>query len=142
MRHADDGFLDDFDWFDGWCEAHFYLLEQKNYAGLVECCEQRLKRDPDDPHAVEALAEAHILNGQPQRTLALVTPYYEHEPDHPLYQLPNCFITPHIGSATANTRRVMAGIAIKNLIAGIQGKPLPYCVNPEVYNRFKMGPSS
>ena len=55
-------------------------------------------------------------------------------PDHPLYQLPNCFITPHIGSATVNTRRVMAGIAIRNLKAGIQGKPLPYCVNPEVYN--------
>ena len=57
-------------------------------------------------------------------------------PDHPLYQLPNCFITPHIGSATVNTRRVMAGIAIRNLKAGIQGKPLPYCVNPEVYNLF------
>jgi len=55
-------------------------------------------------------------------------------PDHPLYQLPNCFITPHIGSATVNTRRVMAGIAIRNLEAGIQGRPLPYCVNPEVYD--------
>jgi len=54
-------------------------------------------------------------------------------PDHPLYQLPNCFITPHIGSATVNTRKVMAGIAIRNLKAGIQGKPLPFCVNPEVY---------
>jgi len=54
-------------------------------------------------------------------------------PDHPLYQLPNCFITPHIGSATVNTRKVMAGIAIRNLKAGIQGEPLPYCVNPEVY---------
>ena len=54
-------------------------------------------------------------------------------PDHPLYELPNCFITPHIGSATVNTRRVMADIAIKNLQAGILGKPLPYCVNPEVY---------
>lgn len=54
-------------------------------------------------------------------------------PGHPLYKLPNCFITPHIGSATVNTRREMAGIAIKNLKAGIQGNPLPYCVNPEVY---------
>jgi lactate dehydrogenase-like 2-hydroxyacid dehydrogenase len=54
-------------------------------------------------------------------------------PGHPLFQLPNCFITPHIGSATINTRKVMADIAIKNLQAGIQGKPLPYCVNPEVY---------
>jgi hypothetical protein len=28
---------------------------------------------------------------------------------------------------------VMAGIAIRNLKAGIQGAPLPFCVNPEVY---------
>lgn len=55
-------------------------------------------------------------------------------PDHPLYKLPNCFITPHIGSATVNTRRAMAEIAISNLNAGILGNPLPYCVNPEVYN--------
>lgn len=55
-------------------------------------------------------------------------------PDHPLYQLSNCYITPHIGSATVNTRRVMADIAIQNLKAGIKGIPLPFCVNPEVYN--------
>ena len=55
-------------------------------------------------------------------------------PDHPLYQLPNCFITPHIGSATVNTRKVMADITIRNLVAGIQGNRLPFCVNPEVYN--------
>ncbi len=55
-------------------------------------------------------------------------------PDHPLYQLPNCFITPHIGSATVNTRRIMAGIAIRNLKTGIQGEQLPYCVNPEIYS--------
>lgn len=53
-------------------------------------------------------------------------------PDHPLYSLPNCFITPHIGSATVNTRKVMAGIALKNLEAGLQGRPLPFCANPEV----------
>jgi len=53
-------------------------------------------------------------------------------PDHPLYQLSNCFITPHIGSATINTRKEMASIAIRNLKAGIEGKPLPFCVNPEV----------
>jgi phosphoglycerate dehydrogenase-like enzyme len=55
-------------------------------------------------------------------------------PDYPLYQFPNCFITPHIGSATFNTRRVMAGIAIRNLKAGIQREQLPYCVNPEIYS--------
>lgn len=55
-------------------------------------------------------------------------------PDHPLYQLENCLITPHIGSATYQTRKTMAGIAIANLTAGIAGEPLPYCANPQVYD--------
>jgi glyoxylate reductase len=54
-------------------------------------------------------------------------------PDHPLYQLPNCLILPHIGSATQNTRRRMAELACENLLAGLEGKRLPHCVNPEVY---------
>jgi lactate dehydrogenase-like 2-hydroxyacid dehydrogenase len=55
-------------------------------------------------------------------------------PDHPLYQLDNCLITPHIGSATFNTRRTMADIAIKNILAGLEGRKLVHCVNPEVYS--------
>jgi lactate dehydrogenase-like 2-hydroxyacid dehydrogenase len=54
-------------------------------------------------------------------------------PSHPLYQLGNCLITPHIGSATENTRKTMARIALDNLKSGIHGTPLPYCVNPQVY---------
>ncbi len=54
-------------------------------------------------------------------------------PEHPLYQLPNCLIVPHIGSATWNTRRRMAELACQNLLAGLAGERLPNCVNPEVY---------
>jgi len=54
-------------------------------------------------------------------------------PDHPLFNLENCLITPHIGSATYQTRKSMAEIALRNLIAGLQGIPLPHCANPEVY---------
>lgn len=54
-------------------------------------------------------------------------------PDHPLFAMSNCLITPHIGSATWNTRRRMAELACQNLLAGLHGKRLPYCVNPEVY---------
>lgn len=54
-------------------------------------------------------------------------------PEHPLYQLPNCLILPHIGSATYHTRRRMAELACANLLAGLAGKPLPHCVNPEIY---------
>jgi len=54
-------------------------------------------------------------------------------PEHPLYKLDNCLITPHIGSATINTRKVMARIALENLNAGIRGLSLPHCVNPEIF---------
>ncbi|MBE0411157.1 MAG: D-glycerate dehydrogenase [Anaerolineales bacterium] len=54
-------------------------------------------------------------------------------PNHPLFELPNCLIVPHIGSATRNTRRKMAELACQNLLAGLVGERLPHCANPEVY---------
>ena len=51
--------------------------------------------------------------------------------DHPLVQMPNCIIVPHIASASAATRGKMAVIAAQNLIAGLTGKPLPCGLNPE-----------
>lgn len=49
-------------------------------------------------------------------------------PDHPLLNLPNALIVPHIGSASAWTRDQMALMAAENLIAGVQGRPLPHPV--------------
>jgi len=49
-------------------------------------------------------------------------------PTHPLYKLPNALILPHIGSATRPTRDQMSLLAVDNLIAGLQGKPLPKAV--------------
>jgi len=54
-------------------------------------------------------------------------------PDHPLFKLENCLITPHIGSATYQTRKSMAEIALRNLKAGLSDLPLEHCANPEVY---------
>ncbi len=62
---------------------------------------------------------------------------FEPEPiprDHPLLQLPNLIITPHIASASARTRQKMALIAADNLIAGLRGEKLAYCANPQVYH--------
>jgi lactate dehydrogenase-like 2-hydroxyacid dehydrogenase len=53
--------------------------------------------------------------------------------DHPLLSLSNCIIVPHIASASVATRTKMAVIAAENLLAGLQGRRLPYCVNPQVY---------
>jgi phosphoglycerate dehydrogenase-like enzyme len=55
-------------------------------------------------------------------------------PDHPLYSFPNCLIVPHIGSATWGARKRMAELACQNLLAGLEGRPLPHCANPEVYH--------
>jgi len=51
-------------------------------------------------------------------------------PDHPLFALPNVFVTPHIGSATRQTRERMAMYAARNLVEGLAGRPLPQIVNP------------
>jgi lactate dehydrogenase-like 2-hydroxyacid dehydrogenase len=55
-------------------------------------------------------------------------------PDDPLLSLPNVVVLPHIGSASVATRTRMAHMAADNLIAGLNGERLPYCINPEVYN--------
>ena len=54
-------------------------------------------------------------------------------PDHPLVSLRNCFIVPHIGSATVRTRILMAERAAENLGAALRGDRMPHCANPEVY---------
>ena len=49
---------------------------------------------------------------------------FEKEPlpaDSPLLQLPNVVALPHIGSATHDTRRAMAELAVQNLIDGLRG---------------------
>lgn len=55
--------------------------------------------------------------------------------DSPLLTLPNLIIAPHIASASNRTREEMAVLTADNLIAGLQGEPLPRCVNPEVYKK-------
>jgi lactate dehydrogenase-like 2-hydroxyacid dehydrogenase len=51
---------------------------------------------------------------------------FEAEPNVPaaLCALDNVVLTPHIGSATAQTRRAMAELAFANLHAGLEGRPL------------------
>lgn len=47
-------------------------------------------------------------------------------PDDPLLQAPNLVLTPHIGSATRAARERMADLAVENLLAGLEGGPMPH----------------
>ncbi len=62
---------------------------------------------------------------------------FEKEPRaHPdLKTLPNVVMTPHIGSATHDTRNRMAEMAARNLIHCLQGKKPLSIVNPEVLKK-------
>jgi glyoxylate reductase len=47
----------------------------------------------------------------------------------PLYSAPNVIITPHVGSATRFARERMADLAVDNLLAGLEGRPMPHQAN-------------
>lgn len=65
---------------------------------------------------------------------------FDREPvaaDSPLLQLPNVVPTPHLGSATRETREAMARCAVDNLLAALSGQRPANLVNPAVWTRQK-----
>jgi glyoxylate reductase len=59
---------------------------------------------------------------------------YENEPalTPGLEHLDNVVLLPHVGSATVETRRRMAAMAVDNLLAGLEGRMPPNCINHDV----------
>jgi len=58
---------------------------------------------------------------------------YEPQVQPALLALPNVVLTPHVGSASAETRLAMAMLAAENLLAGLEGRRPPTPVNPEIF---------
>ena len=56
---------------------------------------------------------------------------YENEPElcPGLLELDNAVLLPHVGSATIETRTLMALMAAQNLLAGLRGEHPPNCLN-------------
>ena len=84
----------------------------------------------DEAALLQALAERRIrgagLDVFVQEPLAL---------DSPLLQLDNLVVTPHIGSATLETREAMARCAVDNLLAALAGERPANLVNPVAWER-------
>ena len=83
----------------------------------------------DEAALTEALTERRIQ--------AAGLDVYEREPlrESPLFGLPNVVTVPHIGSATHETRKAMAELAIENLEQALLGGTPPCMVNPQVLKR-------
>ncbi|HLF72052.1 MAG TPA: D-glycerate dehydrogenase [Dehalococcoidia bacterium] len=81
----------------------------------------------DQDALVEALRERRI--GGAALDVFAVEPI---PTDDPLLRLDNVVVSPHIGSATVETRRRMTDLAVRNIEAFFRGERPECCVNPEV----------
>jgi glyoxylate reductase len=79
-----------------------------------------------------ALAEA-LHTGQIGGAAVDVTDPEPLPADDPLWRAPNLVVVPHIGSATWTARERMAEIAVDNILAGLDGKPLPCQVPAQLF---------
>ena len=77
-----------------------------------------------DPRALRWALEAEVIAGA-----ALdVTDPEPLPPQDPLLGAPNLIVAPHIGSATHSARQRMATLAVENLLAALDGRPMPHQV--------------
>ena len=81
----------------------------------------------------EALAQA-LHTGQIAGAALDVTSPEPLPGDDPLWQAPNLLVVPHIGSATWSARERMTEIAVENILAGIEGRPLPHQVPSQLFD--------
>jgi glyoxylate reductase len=81
---------------------------------------------------VDEAALAHAL--RQRRIAGAGLDVFEHEPKitPALLKMPNVVMTPHLGSAIVEVREKMANIVVDNILALLDGKAPPNCVNPEV----------
>jgi glyoxylate reductase len=107
---------------------HLPITEETR--GLIDERRLRLMRDGaclvntargqivDEAPLVEALVEGRLRAG---------LDVFANEPQVPaeLLALPNVVLTPHIGSATAQTREAMTRVLVDNILAAEAGRPLP-----------------
>lgn len=82
----------------------------------------------DEPALIKALQSGQIAGAGLDVMVTEPLPA-----DSPLCRLPNVVLQAHVGSATVETRRAMAELAVQNLIDALSGSQPQAMVNPEVW---------
>jgi glyoxylate reductase len=101
--------------------------------GLIDDRRLRLMRDGAclvNTARGQVVEEAALVGALVEGRLRAGLDVFAHEPDVPveLLDLPNVILTPHIGSATAQTREAMTRVLVDNILAADAGRPLPNLV--------------
>lgn len=95
---------------------HELLSLMKRNAFLINTARGRLICEPDLALALEkgmiAGAALDVVSREPIL------------PENPLLHAPNCLITPHVAWASLDARRRLTAIAVRNVEAFLQGKPV------------------
>jgi glycerate dehydrogenase len=91
------------------------LARMKPSAFLINTGRGELINEPDLYQALKngqlAGAGLDVLDGEPPRA------------DHPLFELPNCIITPHQAWASREARQRLLEITVSNVASFLRGKP-------------------
>jgi phosphoglycerate dehydrogenase-like enzyme len=122
------------------------LAEAREVEGLITLLTDRV----DEPLLVEArclraVSNVAVGDDRPGRAGGALTHGHlggaaldvtDPEPlpsDSPLLNSPKVLLAPHIASASHATRGRMASMAVDNLLAALEGRKPPYCINPELF---------
>jgi len=90
----------------------------------------------DEPALIRALQEKWIA-GAGLDVYWHEPPVSEPEPPRELFSMDNVILTPHIGSATYESRRLMAVRTAENIAAMVRGERPPDIVNPGVLDAVR-----
>lgn len=71
--------------FEAW-EYYQELIENEDYAGLVQYCEKRAKKNPDDLYAQYYLGDAYFLNGEYKKAIEYMAEHHKKHPWNTDYQ--------------------------------------------------------
>jgi lactate dehydrogenase-like 2-hydroxyacid dehydrogenase len=89
----------------------------------------------DEAALIEAL-KTGLIAGAGLDVFWTEPPVAEPNPNPEFFKMDNVILTPHIGSATWESRRVMSRLVAENMVAMVKGERAPNVYNPAVYERL------